>query len=440
LNAYNPSGNGFTLFLPSDDAFISYIQENDKYNTFEDLLNDRSFSGLLGRYHIVNKSIRTTEIPYGALSDSTATGDYLTISIEISEDTALYKVNNTATLIAHNIEVSNGHIHVLDNVLEPITYNSYEWLENREGYSILSGVLNLTGLKDTMGIYTTSASGQPVRNSYTVLAEHDSIFRNAGINNLDDLVNKYATPGLEPNDPENMLYHFAAYHLLEKSYFLDAFITRNYNTYAFSPVSINAEGLDIRINTGVDTFGLEIIGTDTTWIDYIGFNYLESNINTKNGPIHVINQVMELFQPRRTERFFQFLEDPVIWEKSQIDGTHEFVDPDQFEVIWWEGPESIKYVKSSSSPEGQPVSGDFLEIEGNFTIQYTMPKIMTGIYKVQLRIEARNSENATIQVSLDGTRIGSNFSLISGGTYNYPYYDFEIGTVELTEYSKHTIE
>ena len=29
LNAYNPNGEGFTLFLPTDDAFDRYIQQND---------------------------------------------------------------------------------------------------------------------------------------------------------------------------------------------------------------------------------------------------------------------------------------------------------------------------------------------------------------------------------------------------------------------------
>ena len=188
----------------------------------------------------------------------------------------------------------------------------------------------------------------------------------------------------------------------------------------------------------MDTFGIEVNGTDTAWIDYIGMYYQESNINTKNGPIHLIDQVMEYYLPRRTERVFQFLEDPLIQEKGKVAGRYEFVDPEQFEVLRWEGPEEILYIKSSSS--GEKASNlDYLQIEGNFSIYYTMPRILPGIYRMELRTEATNPENATVEVYLDGRKIGSNFNLTSGGTANYPYYNFDIGSVELAAYTGHTI-
>jgi uncharacterized surface protein with fasciclin (FAS1) repeats len=439
LNAYNPSGDGFTLFLPTDEAFERYFQESDAYHNPGELLNDAPFCAILGRYHLVNKSIRTTEFPFGALSDSTATGDYLTIGIDISGDTAQYRVNNVARLIVHDIELTNGYIHVIDHVLEPIVYSSFEWLKNHSGYSILSGAMEMTGLSQKMGIYRISQTGEQVKNRYTVLAEHDSIFERKGIRSLDDLIGRYASPGLEPDDPENSLYQFTAYHLLEGAYFLDAFSdTRNYNSFAYSPVYISA-GLDIKINKGVDTFGIVIIATDTTWIDYIGMFYQESNINTKNGPIHLIDQVMEYFVPRRTVRVFEFLEDPLILEKGKVAGTYPFVDPELFEVLRWEGPEEILYVKKSSSSGEKASYRDYLQIEGNYNIYYTMPEILPGVYKLQLRTDATYPENATVEVYLDGKKIGSNFNLTSGGTANNPYNIFVIGSVELNAYTEHTI-
>ena len=439
LNAYNPHGDGFTLFLPTDEAFDRYIQRNDKYSSFEELIQDADFTWLLCRYHLVNRSLLSNEFPYGALPDSTATGDFLTIGIEVRGDSSVYTVNNSAPLKAIDIETTNGYIQVIDEVLEPISFNSYEWLKNTEGYSILSSAFELSGLKDTMDIYRLSSSGQLIKNGYTVFAEHDSIFQRNGIFSVDDLVDRVHTPGYELNDPEGGLYQFAAYHMLEGRYFLDAFQgSSNYNSYAVYPVSINA-GLEIKINAGVDSFRFEISGTDTTLINYIGIYFQESNVNTKNGPVHFITEMMELYQPRRSQRTFQFLEDPKILESSKNTGSYEFVDHDLLELIRWEGPESLIYVKGSNS-DNNAHNSDYIDLKGSFYFEYDMPKIMPGRYLVEIKTDAYGNENATIQVRIDGKRMGGNINLTSGGSSANPFSVFSLGIIEFTSYKGHLLE
>jgi uncharacterized surface protein with fasciclin (FAS1) repeats len=439
LNAFNPLGAGYTLFLPTDAAFDRYIQVNDKYPSFESLLNDLEFAWLLGRYHLVNSSLLTYDFPYGALPDSNATGDYLTIGIEILEDSSLYKVNNAARLVAYDIETSNGTIHIIDEVLEPITFNSFQLLVNREGYSILSRAFELTGLKDTMDIFIHDRSGHLIRNEYTVLAEHDSIYQRQGILSFDDLVEKYHTPGRELDDPEGGLYQFTAYHMLKRRWFLDDFADRIiYNSYAVYPLDIDATGLDIKINPGVDSFGVVISGTDTMLIDYIGLFYQESNVNTKNGPIHFITEIMEPHQPRHSNWVFEFLENRLIEEYSSIPGLHEIVDPDLLEMIWWEGPEKLDYVKESED-DNNAMNGDYIELNGNFKIEYTMPEVLPGRYQVVLNTDANGQDNATIQVRIDGKRVGGNINLTIGGNDNNPFHQFNIGIMEFTRYEEHLI-
>ena len=444
LNAFNPLGAGYTLFLPTDAAFDRYIQGNEKYPSFEALLHDHDFTWLLARYHLVNTKLFTYDFPYGALPDSTATGDYLTIGIEILEDSSLYMVNNKAPLVVYDIETSNGIIHIIDEVLEPIMFNSFQWLLNREGYSILSRAFESSGLKDTMDIFIHSSSGEQIKNRYTVFAEHDSIFQRQGILTFDDLVDRFHTPGRELDDPDGGLYQFAAYHMLKESWFLDDFEDRsNYNSYAVYPVDIDAQGLDIKINPGVDSFGVVIAGTDTTVIDYIGLFYQESNVNTKNGPIHFITEIMELHRPRPSDERFEFLENSLIREYSDILGTYEIVDPGFLEYIWWEGPEKLEYVKESRG-DNNALNNDYLEIDGNFKIEYTIPEILPGRYRVMLRTELGLSnvfgeDNATIQVHIDGKRVGGNINLAVGGTSNNPFLEFEIGIMEFTRYEQHLI-
>ncbi len=439
LNAFNPLGDGYTLFLPTDEAFNRYIEKNEKYGTFEELINDTGHLYLLSRYHLVNRAFPTNEFPYGALPDSTATGDYLTIGIVTSGDSSLYTINNSAPVSIYDIETTNGYIQVIDEVLEPLSFNSYQWLANTDGYSILASAFEATGLKDTMDIFRLSNSGQRIKNAYTVFAEHDSIYHRSGISSFEDLVDRVHTPGDALNDPEGGLYQFAAYHMLEGSYFLDAFEgTSNYNSYAVYPVLIQA-GLEIRLNAGVDSFRLEISGNDTTLINYIGVYFTESNINTKNGPIHLISEVMELYQPARSTRTFQFLEDPKILESSKTTGTYEFVDPDLFELIWWGGTERLIYIKGSGS-DNSAHSRDYIELEEKFDFSYIMPKIMPGRYQVQIRADAFGQENATIQVRVDGKRMGGNINLTSGGNGNNPFNIFNIGIIEFASYDEHLLE
>ena len=439
LSSYNPHGLGYTLFLPGDDAFERYIRDSNKYGSFEELLGDQDFIMELGRYHLVNTMLRSSDFPYGALPDTTMTGEFLTIAFESGEDSIAYLVNSVAPVTIPNIELVNGFVHVIQEVLDPVIYSSYDWLINKSEFSILAEALTVTGLGDTLGLYKSVEGGQIVKNRYTVLAEPDSLFHRSGIESFEELAGTYGTPGLEWTDPNNGLYQFAAYHVLEGSYFLDEFSgSSNYNTFASFPVSINASGIDIMINTGVDTFGLEVQGQDTTVIDFLSFQYQQSNILTKSGPIHVLSEVMEPFKPNLSTRTFQFYEEEEIVLASKQSGTYEFVDKDDFSVISWTGPDEIEYVKSSSSEE-KAINKDYLRIEGRFTLDYTMSKILPGRYQVILKAHAWNGANATIQVFLDGQRKGGNLNLTTGGDSGNPYKEYVVGGVEFSSYTEHHV-
>lgn len=449
LSAYNPFGNGFTLFLPTDEAFDNYIQNSNKYSSLDEMFDDIDFIRLLGRYHLVNTELQTNEFPYGSLPDTTATGDLLTIGFSSSFDSTVYKVNNHAPVIIPNLQMVNGYIHVISEVLEPVDFTGYQWLEENEDYSIFTGVLELTGLKDTLGFYRTNTAGQVVKNKYTLLAESDTVFNKYGIYSTEDLVAQFATDDVPLTDPNNGLYQFAAYHILEDEYFLSDFSeTRNYNTFAFAPVRI-AIDLEVMINPGSDTLRLEIDEQgDTTVINYISIYYQESNIITKNGAIHFISEIMKFKTPSISDRTFQFYEEPEIDDIRNVEGTYYFLeeDQDELEVISWEGPDQIKYYNTSSSSE-KASNGDYIEIDGNFVINYTIPKILPGRYSLFIRANSYNgnNEHATIIVYLDGKRLKGNYDLNTGGTSTDPYtindsWDgHEIGIVEFSTYQEHTI-
>ena len=68
LEAYNPNGIGYTLFLPDNNAVDNFIEENDAFSSLDDLLNDSVYVRSLSRYHVVNAAIDANDFPFGARS------------------------------------------------------------------------------------------------------------------------------------------------------------------------------------------------------------------------------------------------------------------------------------------------------------------------------------------------------------------------------------
>lgn len=445
LNSYNPYGNNFTLFLPTNEAFNVYIANHSDYNDFNDLLQDSGFAVTLVRYHIVMGEIQTSFFPYGALPDSTASGDYLTIGFDFGYDTitnevlydsTVYKVNNEAPIIQPDIKLINGYVHVIDKVLEPPVLNSYDWLNKEEGFTIISKAFEITGLKEAMGISRISENGMTVPNVYTLLVEHDSIYHKNGIYTLDDLINRIVDDPGRTNyqDEDNPLYQYAAYHILENRHFLDAFITSNYNTFATFPVKIDV-GLEIHINPGMRIYDTLVHGSDTTFIDYINVFYNLSNVLTKNGAIHFIDQILEVSRPRPSTSTFQFTDEEPLLDKLRNEiGEHPFFTDDNFESIHWEGVDVMHYVKATDVDEAS--RNDYIRLDGDFTIEYKIPKVLPATYRVWIRANGQSHQNASIQVFIDGKRLGSNFNLKSGGN---PYSRINVGSVSFSSYLEHTI-
>jgi len=146
--------------------------------------------------------------------------------------------------------------------------------------------------------------------------------------------------------------------------------------------------------------------------------------------VHFITEIMELYQPYRSTRSFQFREDPLILESSKNVGRYEFVDHNLLEILRWEGPEELIYVKSSAADDNA-WGDDYITLDESFTFEYDMPKIMPGRYLVEIRCDAYGQDNATIQVRIDDKRMGGNIDLTSGGNSINSFAWFGIGIIEI---------
>jgi uncharacterized surface protein with fasciclin (FAS1) repeats len=283
LYAYNPHGEGYTLFLPTDSAIEHFIRQNNYYGTFEKLLLDTGFIYSLARYHTVNRKVHTDEFPDGALNDKTLTGERLIMGFTTVGNNQLIKVNNTAPIIKSNLKMTNGYVHIVSEVLHKSEIRGYDWLQQQVNYSILAQAMELSGIR-----------GKLKWTKYTILAEHDSVFHRIGINKIEDLINRIATPGVPISNSNNAFYLFTAYHILNGEFYLNDFYfgEYKYTTLANKLISIDV-GQEIRFNNGIEIFGTSISASgDTIVTDYILPVWDASNFITQTGPVHSISKVM----------------------------------------------------------------------------------------------------------------------------------------------------
>lgn len=438
LSAFNPHGSGYTLFLPDNNALERFIDQSQQFSSLEDLLNDEEYVRAFGRYHILNMTARTNDFPFGAFPQPTLTFDFLTVTFVTESDSSYYKINNQASVIRPNIQVANGYIHLIDIALTPVTMTTYQWLELNAGFSIFKEAVDATGLQHLIDFNLREEEN---RQAVTALLEHDTIYNKQGIYSIDDLKQKISPDNTDYTNPSNPLYNFVGHHFLPGRFFIDNFsdVSTNYNTFGEVPVHINGLGLDILINRGKEIFETIVVQGDTTFIDYILFNYDASNVITQSGSIHFIDRVLQQQRPTRSIQNFQFNEEPYLTAfKQQGGGTLLIESTELLNRIDWSGADL--YFVHTGSVESPAWQNDYLFLDGDFSITYTIPRIVQGAYNVELRADAFDPSNAIVEVYIDGNKIGGIVDLTTGGSANNPFQNRALGPVEFISYSEHTVE
>jgi len=432
LSAYNPNGIDYTLFVPDNKAVDQFIKDNGQFTSLDAILKDKAYVEALARYHVVNLGTSSYEFPFGTFSEPTLSGDYLNVNFILAKDTTYYKINNQASVTKANIDLSNGYIHVIGTMLKPITLNSYNWLKQNSGYSILATAIENTGWKKTIDV-DMKLKDQPLK-PFTMLVEPDAVFKKRNINSFADLAKLISPDRTDYTNATNPLNLFVGYHMLTESKFLDDLQGRatNYNTFADVPVTINGVGLDIVINKGKEEF---IEGKDT--IDYIGLDYDASNVITQSGGIHFIDQIMKPQIPSRAIVTFEFYEELALDEYRRKGGSFLIENEKLMDYVKWTGAK-LFYVKSNDDSE-RAWGKDYLLIDGDFTISYQLPKIIQGKYNVFFQADAYGSANALVELFVDGNKLGGLIDLTKGGSSTNPYSSIKVGAIDFKKYAGHTI-
>lgn len=294
-NAVNQATQSFTLFVPNNAAVKEFYNRKG-VSSIEDLGTEYARS--LVSYHIVQDTI-SQEIfieKEGALAKRTVSDDVLMVSFGSAEVggggmQSVY-LNNEAHVIEFANKVSNGYVYVLENTLTPLTESVYARIsESGRPYTILKSAMDATGVGAELDVIyddIVDDLGQTTqqKRNYTLLAVSDDVFKEAGVNSLQDLVQLLGA-GSDYTNPENALYQYVAYHVLDGSYDLSKL--RSFDTPdATSKIwnTLNA-GSVIRISKEDKIFYLNYRDENRACFveDYC-------NLQAKNGYIHQVSSYL----------------------------------------------------------------------------------------------------------------------------------------------------
>lgn len=225
-NAVNQATQSFTLFVPNNAAVQEFYTRKG-VSSIEDL--GAEYARNLVSYHIVQDTINQATFieKEGALAKRTVSDDVLMVSFGSAEVggggiQSVY-LNSEASVLEFANPVSNGYVYVLESTLTPLTESVYARIsESGRPYTILKAALDATGVGAELNVIyddVVDDLGQVTqqKRNYTLLAVSDAVFQEAGVNSLQDLVQLLGASS-DYTNPENALYQYLAYHVLDGSY------------------------------------------------------------------------------------------------------------------------------------------------------------------------------------------------------------------------------
>lgn len=243
----------YTVFAPTDAAFEALGQE-----TIDALLADTNTLSNILTYHVVAEEVAAqAAVNLAGSLVPTVNGENIALSLD--SDTLLV---NKASVITTDIQASNGVIHVIDAVLQPI---------NSSG----EATSNIVQTADDAGVFTTLLSALKVtgldtvlsndENKYTVFAPTDAAFSALGQKTINTLL----------ANPET-LKKILQQHVIAAQ--VDSVTAMSFNGKTATTVQGNE--LNITINPATDTLLFAGVPVSTT------------DIMTTNGVIHIIDAVI----------------------------------------------------------------------------------------------------------------------------------------------------
>lgn len=435
--AYNFSTASMTFFMVKNDVLLQYIKDKYGYGSVDEM--DREEAKKLLLYHTIpNKVYALSAFRDGKLADSTSSGDYLScmfVAAGNGQQGGIY-MNRTCKIVYWDIEVVNGILHELNQVIDPVDYDLYGFFEKEGRFNIFKQAFEVTGNVELLT--ELNIPELPLKRRRTMFAVSDEIFA-ASEQNITDIekLKEAVSPGrTDYTDPENPLNKYVRYHVMEGDY-----TTKELGeTFDWKPVPVNGSAI-VNKQTGFtlptlaenkliliqpEDGGISFVFNKT--LKFVGDRY---NLQVRNGFVHEVNGIMDIYEPENILTVFEstdFVNFQQVKEyrakemqKTQVNIAAKDYAPG---LTWKSTPaekiDAVAYLVYSNTGGGNNFvsdgfrmhQGDCLFVDlgpvGEVTIQ-TRP-IPKGIYKIKTAFRRIKRVGGIFQPLLDGEKLGAEIS------------------------------
>ncbi|TKG96988.1 fasciclin domain-containing protein [Puteibacter caeruleilacunae] len=279
----------FTFFVPNNEAVTAWLGSN----SIDNLTKEEAVT--LVRNHMVNEVIESVDYREGCVQDTNLIGDYLAVSFGDDGFNTII-LNHHSTIVHKDIELLNGVMHEVDQVIAPHQETVYDYVVNTSQLSILKEALQQTGLIDKLKVIEEVNKYDITRRKYnTVMAIADTTFNRLGIQSYDDLKAKYSTES-DVTDKNNGLNKWVRYHVLYGAYFTSSMLDYdemadavNLESYCLGEgIQITESRGRIRINYN------EVVDGEEVTEEYTSILKEQRNIPMKNGCVQYVNTLLDI--------------------------------------------------------------------------------------------------------------------------------------------------
>lgn len=391
----------YTLFLPTNDAIKQYLTDVGATSLKEVPLVDLQN---LAKLHILDKKINTNSFTDGKILTPTMYGQYLITGAANTDGVSSTTVNKTSNILASNVEVGNGVIHIIDKMLRVADKTLAQTIEENANLSLFTEVLKATGWYDKLNEPLTYDANK-VGSHLTVMAQTNEVFSAAGFTTLDDLKAKYATTA-DPLNPEDGLNLFVQYHVLPKlNYLADLATTPIFETKA--PLEVISSSLIkdvIYLNRDVFNGVLE---------EGVAMVRPPSDVTCSNGVLHFVDGHFDIKKRVPMPVYFdlcnqaEFAANVANYRKTG--GVTFGYGADVFKEITWTGNQTYQL---KWAPNSNAWNGDQLEVfrlrpgsGGQQNVTFTTPAIIKGRYKIWVSYRTNGSGSTQVKAFFNGVQL-----------------------------------
>lgn len=375
LKAYG----AYTCFVPTNEAIEAYKEKKQVSDIAEidaEELND------LVKYHVILDTLSTVDFVDGKLRTPSIYGQYLLVSTLFEEGQSKAYLNKYAEIISPDMRQSNGIVHAVGSVLEPITSSITALIESDDKYSIFTQALKETGYYDVLN--TVTPKDQEEKHWYTVFAQTNASLKGVGINSYEELEAMYSNTG-DPSSIEDSLNMYVAYHILDSTllYLGDLVLYQARETMAPAEVvTIKLVGDSVKLNE--DYFN-DILERGAN------LKREESDRTSANGVFHTLERNLFIKVRYPFAVFFDVTDQPELRKMVGLFRTYGgavTLTNGQLEGMSWYGDNTIEYRcdNAGNLNLGSLVYNDYFDVKLRTAIirwiEFKTPLLVKGSYKV----------------------------------------------------------